>query len=152
MSGRTTATFRSKLIIYAAIGLQKGWRSFYWVSTIPPILIILIFKMYITRSFNHAFNFYVPTNQELLDAQIHSQRADSTGNRLQRRFGHPALHQELFTPMVHANMTALLPDVYKGKIGNTSTKLDGTKVDAAVVAGITIAAVEQVGSVDTPAR
>lgn len=44
-------------------------------------------------------------------------------------------------------MTSLLPEVYRGKISNTRTKLDeygGTKVDASVVAGIKIAAIEQV--------
>lgn len=116
------------------------------MSTIPPILFILIFKIYLSRAFNAAFNYYIPTQQELLDAHVHSQRADNSGNRLEKRFGHPALYQELFTPMVHANMTGLLPDVYKGKIGNTSAKLDGARVDAAVVAGIKIAAIEQVRS------
>lgn len=132
------------LIESAAIGLQKGWTSFYWVSTIPPILFILAFKVYLSRTFNPAFRSYIPSQQELQAAQVHSKRADSSGNRLEKRFGHPALHQELFTPMVHANMTALLPDVYKGKIGNASAHVDGNRVEAAVVAGIKIAAVDQV--------
>lgn len=134
--------------IIPAIGLQYTFKSFYWISTLPPILIILAFKIYLTRTFNRQFAFYVPSEEELHAAQIHSQRADRAGNRLEKRFGHPALHQELFTPMVHANMTGLLSQVYSGKIGNVQTKLDeygGTQMDARVVAGgIKIAGIEQV--------
>jgi calcium permeable stress-gated cation channel len=108
---------------------------------------VLAFKAYCTRVFNPQFNYYIPTQEELRSAHKHAAHSDSSGNRLSKRFGHPALHQELFTPMVHASMTDLLPEVYRGKIGNTRTKLDeygGTKVDASVVAGIKIAAIEQV--------
>ena len=131
-----------------AIGLRFGVKSFLWITAIPPIFIVLGFKIYCSRVFNPQFNFYIPTEDELRQAHVHSQRADIAGNRLEKRFGHPALHQELFTPMVHANMTALLTEVYKGKIGNAEAKLKeygGTKVDAHVVAGgIRIAGIEQV--------
>ncbi|KAI0343669.1 DUF221-domain-containing protein [Trametopsis cervina] len=135
-----------QLLMVLTIGLQKGWTSYYWVSTIPPVLIIICFKIYCNRVFNPKFNYYSPSQEELRAAQVHSTRADNQGGRLSKRFGHPALHQELFTPMVHANMTNLLPEVYNGKIGNTKTKLDeygGAKVEAHVVAGIKIAAIEQ---------
>ncbi|KAI0691098.1 hypothetical protein BC835DRAFT_1279760 [Cytidiella melzeri] len=141
-----TGLILMQLLMVLTIGLQKGWTSYYWVSTIPPVLIVLAFKVYCTRVFNPRFNFYIPTQEELRVAQMHATHSDSHGKGLSKRFGHPALHQELFTPMVHANMTHLLPEVYRGKIGNTRTKLDeygGTKVDAAVVAGIKIAAIEQ---------
>ena len=130
------------------MGLHFGFLSLYWIAPLPPILLVLAFKIYCARTFNPKFNFYIPTQEELQTVQVHSQRADNAGGRLQRRFGHPALHQELFTPMVHANMTALLADVYKGKITNEETKLKeygGTRVDAHVVAGgIRIAGIEQV--------
>lgn len=133
---------------YTAIGLQYGFDTPYWVSTIPPILLILIFKMYCNRAFNSQFSFYIPNEQELRAAIVHSKRADAAGNRLEKRFGHPALTSELFTPMLHANQMELLPQVFSGKIGSTKTKLDeygGTKMDASIVAGgIKIAGIEQV--------
>lgn len=134
-----------------AIGLQlHGFRSLYWISTVPAIFITLGFKMYCARKFNPAFDFYIPSQDELRAAHVHSQRADNAGNRLEKRFGHPALHQELFTPMVHANMTHLLSEVFQGKIGSAKTKLDeygGTNVDAHVVAGgIKIAGIAEVSS------
>lgn len=136
-----------QLLITLTMGLHFGLRSLYWVAPIPPILLILAFKVYCSRTFNPEFNYYIPSEEELRMAHVHSQRADNASNRLEKRFGHPALHEELFTPMVHANMTALLPEVYKGKINNQETKLKeygGTTVDAHVVAGgIRIAGIEQ---------
>ena len=88
-----------------------GWRSFQWVATVPPIFFILAFKIYIDRVFLQNFRWYVPSGEELRLAQVHSERADHRGNRLEKRFGHPALHAELFTPMLHAKMMHLLPQV-----------------------------------------
>lgn len=136
-----------QLLMVLTIGLQYTFKSFYWVSTIPPILIIAAFKWYLTRTFNRNFQFFIPSQQDLQNAQVHSQRADTAGNRLEKRFGHPALTAELFTPLVHANMTGLLAEVYHGKIGSTQTKLEeygGSKIDAKIVAGgIKIAGIEQ---------
>ncbi|EKM53375.1 uncharacterized protein PHACADRAFT_259710 [Phanerochaete carnosa HHB-10118-sp] len=141
------AVMLMQLLITLTMGLRFGLRSLFWIASLPPIFLILAFKIYCTRVFNPEFSFYIPTEEELRTAHVHSQRADNASNRLGKRFGHPALHQELFTPMVHANMTALLADVYKGKISNEETKLQeygGTRVDAQVVAGgVRIAGIEQ---------
>lgn len=78
---------------------------------------------------------------------MHSERADARGNRLEKRFGHPALTAELFTPMLHAKMMPLLREVYKGRIeGKEQKPLDeygGQKMEAQVVEGIRIAAINQ---------
>ncbi|KAI0919073.1 hypothetical protein AcW1_003454 [Taiwanofungus camphoratus] len=136
-----------QLLMVLTIGLQYTFKSLYWLSTIPPILFIVAFKFYLNRKFLRAFQFYIPTDEELREAHVHSKRADTVGNKLEKRFGHPALHAELFTPMVHASMTHLLSEVYSGKIGDVKTKLDdlgGNKVDARVVAGgIKIAGIDQ---------
>lgn len=142
---RSNAQYRR---ILPAIGLQYGWRSFAWIATIPPFFIVLLFKIYIDRVFVKRFRYYVPTEQELLEAKVHSARADSKGNRLEKRFGHPALHADLFTPMLHAKLMPLLAEVYKGKLNNKTTKLDeygGQAMDAQVLpGGLTIAAINQV--------
>lgn len=134
--------------ILLAIGLQYGWRSFAWIATIPPFAMVMLFKIYINRVFDKRFRYYVPTEQELLEAKIHSARADSKGNRLEKRFGHPALHADLFTPMLHAKMMPLLAEVYKGRLDNKKTKLDeygGQSMDAQVLpGGLTIAAINAV--------
>ncbi|KAJ3557457.1 hypothetical protein NM688_g1463 [Phlebia brevispora] len=147
MNRLLAAVMLMQALMVVTIGLQQSLKPWYWVSTVPPLLIVLGFKIYCARAFNPAFNYYIPSQEELRAAQIYSN--DNARNRLEKRFGHPALHQELFTPMVHANMTHLLAEVFKGKIGSAQTKLDeygGTKIDAHVVAGgIKIAGIEEVG-------
>lgn len=94
--------------------------------------------------------YYAPSETELREAKIYSSRSDASGKGLEKRFGHPALHAELFTPMLHARMMPLLADVYKGKIGSDKAMLmldeyGGQKLDAQVIeGGLKIAAVEQV--------
>ncbi|KAJ7686512.1 hypothetical protein B0H17DRAFT_1204191 [Mycena rosella] len=134
-----------QLLMTLTIGLQYGWKSFTWVATLPPILIIAGFKIYIGRVFDSAFRYYIPTADELAAAKIHSERADARANKLEKRFGHPALHADLFTPMLHANMMGLLGQVYQGKIGRDQAKLGeygGQKMEAQVVQGIKIAAID----------
>jgi hypothetical protein len=144
--------FRVSDSIVTAIGLQysNGFKSFFWVSTLPPILIILIFKIYIKRKFTNTFRYYMPTEDELRQVQLHSERADNKGHRLEKRFGHPALQSDLFTPMLHAKMMPLLADVYKGRIASDHALLNeygGQKLEAQVVeGGVRFAAVDQVCS------
>jgi hypothetical protein len=111
-------------------------------------LIILFFKIWLRRKFASRFRYYIPTDQELREAQIHSGQGDTRGHRLQKRFGHPALQSELFTPMLHAKMMPLLADVYKGRIANEQARLGeygGQKLEAQVVeGGVRFAAVNHV--------
>lgn len=128
------------------IGLQLGFRTFYWVATLPPIVLVLVFKAFIDRRFLSDFRYHIPSQDEIAQAKIHSQRSDATRNRLEKRFGHPALHSDLFTPMVHANMVHLIPQVYNGKVESDKARLGeygGQKVEAQVVQGIKIAAIDQ---------
>lgn len=133
-----------------AIGLQFGFRTWLWLSAVPPIFLILAFKIYIYRTYVPAFYYYNPTEEEIRVARVYSERADAQSNRLEKRFGHPALHAELFTPMLHKNMMPLLSEVYHGKIDSDLAKLDeygGQRMEAQVVpGGIKIAAVDQVCS------
>ena len=128
------------------IGLQLGFRTFYWVATLPPIVFVLVFKAFIDRRFLSEFKYHIPSQDEIAQAKVHSQRSDNNRNRLEKRFGHPALNSDLFTPMVHANMGHLLPQVYSGKIESDKARLGeygGQKVEAQIVQGIKIAAIDQ---------
>lgn len=136
-----------QLLMALTIGLQYGFKSFMWLTTVPPILFIIMFKFQLDRTFYKNFLYYIPSETELREAKVHSSRSDVSGRGLEKRFGHPALHADLFTPMLHARMMPLLGDVYKGKIGSNKAKLDeygGQKLDAQVIeGGLTIAAIEQ---------
>jgi hypothetical protein len=135
-------------IFHLAIGLQYTFRSLQWLSTVPPILFVVAFKIYINRVFLPNFQFYMPTEEEIRLARVHSERADNRSNRLEKRFWHPALIAELFTPMLHAKMMPLLSQVYHGKLGRDEAKLNeygGQRLEAQVVpGGIKIAAISQV--------
>ncbi|MBW0516954.1 hypothetical protein O181_056669 [Austropuccinia psidii MF-1] len=95
------------------IGLQLGWMKS--IVTLPPIAIVLGFKFFLKSTFDEKFTWYIPNGEEFSHAQEH--HADARKNRLLKRFGHPSLHAELFTPMIHKNHQALLPAVYSGRIG-----------------------------------
>ncbi|KAG5647091.1 hypothetical protein DXG03_001461 [Asterophora parasitica] len=142
------ASFQEILKNMHTIGLQYRFRSLQWISTVPPLLFVVLYKLYINRVFLPAFQYFIPTEEEIRLARVHSERADARGNRLGKRFGHPALHADLFTPMLHAKMMPLLSQVYQGKIGKDEAKMDeygGQKLEAQVVpGGIKIAAVTQV--------
>ncbi|KAF7964597.1 hypothetical protein HWV62_5091 [Athelia sp. TMB] len=135
-----------QLLFILTIWLQGPGGIFFWVSSIPPVVIILLFKLFLNQKFDRAFRYYIPTMQELQHVTTHSERADAKGNRLEKRFGHPALHMELFTPMLHANMMPLLREIYKGRVETDQTLLKeygNQKVQAQVADGIKFAAVDQ---------
>jgi hypothetical protein len=145
------AALLSAHALRAALGLQFGWRSLQWISAVPPIFAIFVFKAVLDRRFQRSFRYYLPTEQELAEAAARAPRTHERSHALSSRFGHPALHAELWTPMVHANQIPLLSQVYAGKISAARTKvkeMGGQKVEAAVVAnaGITFAGIEKVRS------
>lgn len=86
-----------------------GFSSYRWIATLPPILFVPAFKYWLTKQFDEPFRWYLPSDEVVRKTQVHSANADNQGHRLEKRFGHPALYADLFTPMVHAKMVNLLP-------------------------------------------
>lgn len=88
--------------------------------------------------FGSNFLHYTPTEDELKNATTHSEQQDNGSHQLEKRFGHPSLHADLFTPMLYANMIPLLKEVYTGEIDDTFAKLHdfgGEERHAQVVPG-----------------
>jgi hypothetical protein len=112
------------------------------IAALPPILMLIGFKIYCRRTFDDRFDWYIPNEVEIAASKIHG--GDARHNRLQRRFGHPTLNSKLFTPMVHAKVKHLLPQVYKGRLETGVAMVDGRKVETDQVAGgLKIAAIEE---------
>jgi len=112
------------------------------IAALPPFLMLIGFKIYCRRTFDSRFDWYIPNEAEIAASKIHG--GDARHNRLQRRFGHPTLHSKLFTPMVHAKVKHLLPQVYKGRLDTGVAVVDGRKVETEQVAGgLKIAAIEE---------
>lgn len=111
--------------------------------SVPPIVLVLAFKIYCRKRFDEKFDWYIPGAEELSASKVHG--GDARHHRLQRRFGHPSLHQRLFTPMVHARVKHLLPQVYRGRLEQAGVQdIDGRKVETEeVTGGLKIAAIEE---------
>ncbi|KAF8891775.1 DUF221-domain-containing protein [Infundibulicybe gibba] len=140
-----------QLLMVLTIGLQYKFKSLQWISTVPPIIILLAFKIYISRKFDDDFRYYIPSETEIKSAIVYSERADARSHKLENRFGHPALHSDLFTPMLHAKMMPLLKEIYKGKItehvktrpGKVEYNGTNKEMDSSIIEGIKITAVDQ---------
>ncbi|TFK44887.1 hypothetical protein BDQ12DRAFT_702212 [Crucibulum laeve] len=138
-------------LMILTIGLQYKFKSLQWLSTVPPLLIIIIFKIFLKRKFDNDFRYYTPSEEDVSRAIVHSERADARAHKLEQRFGHPALHADLFTPMVHAKMMPLLKEVYQGRIHEDLQRSGGMRSgiekpmaqDLKTSEGIKFAAVEQ---------
>ncbi|CAE6492579.1 unnamed protein product [Rhizoctonia solani] len=133
------------LIMTLTIGLQRGWRSYVWTSTLPPTVLTILFKIWMRMTLDKQFRHFVPEEDEIARTRVHKQ--DAKTGRLEARFGHPSLHTELFTPMVHSNMTRLLEQVYQGRMAKDQTRMEeygGKKVDVAVLpSGLKFASVAE---------
>ncbi|KAJ7076822.1 DUF221-domain-containing protein [Mycena belliarum] len=130
-------------LMILTIGLQLSFRSVKMIIAIPPILGIIVFKLWMDRKFNKNFHYYLPDEDELRAAHVHSTRADTVKQKLQTRFGHPSLHAELFTPMVHAEQMQLLRQVYGGKIEEEGNEGKAREPNVQVLDGLRIAAIRQ---------
>ncbi|KAJ7106052.1 hypothetical protein C8R43DRAFT_1243881 [Mycena crocata] len=137
------SVFLMQCLMVLTIGLQLSFRSVKMILALPPILMLVIFKIYMNRKFNANFHYYLPNEQELAAAHVHSTRADAVKHKLQNRFGHPSLHEELFTPMVHAEQMQLLRQVYGGKIEEETEEGKVRNRNVEVLDGLRIAAIPQ---------
>ncbi|KAK7057546.1 DUF221-domain-containing protein [Favolaschia claudopus] len=135
--------FLMQCLMILTIGLQISFRSVKMVIAVPPILMIICFKIYMNRKFNENFYYYLPDEEELRTVQVHSTRSDTVKQKLLHRFGHPSLHAELFTPMVHADQMMRLRQVYNGKVEETTDKTRAATANVEVLGGLRIAAIQQ---------
>ena len=121
---------RSLAIMVLTIGLQHGWiRS---ITCVPPVVLVIIFKIALSRTFDDKYTWYSPSDQEVANAVLH--RSDDRKGRLFKRFGNPVIsrsHAErsrmlqlmyrppgepLFTPMIHKKSQHLLRQIYSGRM------------------------------------
>ncbi|KAF9451505.1 DUF221-domain-containing protein [Macrolepiota fuliginosa MF-IS2] len=111
-----------QLLMILTIGLQYNFALKQTLLTVPSVLIILGFKVYIHRVYLRRFRFFIPNEQDFASIASYSANVDMMSQKLERRFEHPALHAELFTPMLHQKMMPLLREVYRGRIEEEEEK------------------------------
>lgn len=95
---------------------------------------------------------FIPSSDEIAETHLH--QADARKHRLEKRFGHPAIHDALITPMLHKDVQHLLPTMYvlshvisdlaltsrysyNGRVGETQGKIDGKDVAQNTINGLT---------------
>ncbi|KAG8768164.1 hypothetical protein FRC12_005735, partial [Ceratobasidium sp. 428] len=63
------------LLMTLTIGLQRGWTSYVWTSTLPPTVMVLAFKIWMRATFDKQFRHFVPEEDEIARSRVHKQDA-----------------------------------------------------------------------------
>ncbi|WVQ86148.1 hypothetical protein IAT38_008316 [Cryptococcus sp. DSM 104549] len=101
-----------QLLMVLTTGLIRS-RWIDCVAAAPPILLLAIFKIYISRTSEQGFRFYEPTPQELEAERVGRLSEKRTKHsEMESRFLHPALQSsKLYTVMVHKSQETLAREV-----------------------------------------
>ncbi|CAI7617910.1 unnamed protein product [Penicillium discolor] len=108
------ATILANVIIALVAKSSGTWNMVFCVVPLPFLMIG--FKIYCMRTFDSDCEFYNRANltdAEALGANTSDKKAS---DRLNTKFGHPALYKPLLTPMVHAKAAAALKEIYQGRL------------------------------------
>ncbi|ORY28026.1 hypothetical protein BCR39DRAFT_576859 [Naematelia encephala] len=83
------------------------------VAAVPPLIIMVAFKIWIDKTAGNRFRYFEPTPQEAeAERQASMSEKRTRYSEMEKRFLHPALQQDkLFTIMVHKSQEALARDV-----------------------------------------
>ncbi|KAH8694943.1 putative DUF221 domain protein [Talaromyces proteolyticus] len=115
------ATILADFVVALVVKSQGTLNMVY--ALVPLPFIMLGFKWYCARTFDADMIYY--NHGTLSDAEAlgpgPGKGIKRAGDRLNARFGHPALYKPLLTPMVHARAAELLKSIYRGRLGNFDT-------------------------------
>lgn len=113
------ATILANVIIALVAKSSGTWNMVFCVAPLPFLMIG--FKIYCMKTFDSDCEFYNRANlsdAEALGANTSDKKAS---DRLNTKFGHPALYKPLLTPMVHAKAAAALKEIYRGRLDQGDT-------------------------------
>jgi hypothetical protein len=75
----------------------------------PLVILLLLFKIYCHRTFDPEIRFHPrASDRDSMISANHFNRRD----RLDSKYGHPALHRKLMRPMVHGKAEHLMPEIF----------------------------------------
>ncbi|KAL1412499.1 hypothetical protein Q8F55_000244 [Vanrija albida] len=102
-----------QLLMVLTTGLIRGqWLDA--IAAVPPLIIMIGFKIFLHQTVEHKFKYYIPTPQEANDQQQRAMLSEKHGKRkdLSRRFLHPSLQPKaLYQVMVHKSQETLARQV-----------------------------------------
>ncbi|RAH72387.1 putative DUF221 domain protein [Aspergillus aculeatinus CBS 121060] len=108
-------------IVIAFVAKAKGtWTMVYCVVPLP--FMMLGFKYYCMRKFDSDITYYNRANLTDAEALAVSKPNKKASERLNAKFGHPALYKPLITPMVHARAAEALKRIYSGRLGTADAE------------------------------
>ncbi|KAL4916287.1 hypothetical protein BDW62DRAFT_202796 [Aspergillus aurantiobrunneus] len=122
------AAILSNVVIGLVAKANGTWTMVFCVVPLP--FLMLLFKWYCMRTFDHMCTYYNQANLTDAEALAVSKSSKSAKDRLSSKFGHPALYKQLITPMVHAKAADALKQIYRGRLG--ATEIEGEYSDIAM--------------------
>ncbi|KAJ5648196.1 hypothetical protein N7490_004568 [Penicillium lividum] len=102
-------------VIIALVALSQGTRTMAY-CVIPLLFIMIGFKIYCSRTFDADCEYYNRANLNDAEALGPTKSDKKAADRLNAKFGHPALYKALMTPMVHARAAETLKKIYQGRL------------------------------------
>ncbi|KGO72931.1 protein of unknown function DUF221 [Penicillium italicum] len=108
------ATILANVIIALVAKSSGTWNMVFCVAPLPFLMIG--FKIYCVRTFDTDCEFYNRANLSDSEALGVNPADKKATDRLNTKFGHPALYKPLLTPMVHAKAAAALKEIYQGRL------------------------------------
>jgi hypothetical protein len=109
------ASILANVIVALVAKVQGTWTMVYCIIPLP--FLMLGFKFYCMRTFDDDIMYYNRAN--LTDAEAiggGAKLSKKAADRLNSKFGHPALYKPLMTPMVHAKAAEALKEIYQGRL------------------------------------
>ncbi|KAI2680772.1 hypothetical protein CBS147317_720 [Penicillium roqueforti] len=108
------ATILANVIIALVAKSSGTWNMVFCVIPLPFLMIG--FKIYCMKTFDSDCEFVNRANLNDAEALGVNTSDKKASDRLNTKFGHPALYKPLLTPMVHAKAAAALKEIYQGRL------------------------------------
>lgn len=113
------ATILANVIIALVAKSNGTWTMVFCVIPLPFLMIG--FKVYCMKTFDADIEYYNRANLSDAEALGTQKSNKKASERLNSKFGHPALYKPLMTPMVHAKAADALKAIYQGRLDQGET-------------------------------
>ncbi|KAJ6018927.1 hypothetical protein N7522_000994 [Penicillium canescens] len=113
------ATILANVIIAFVAKSNGTWTMVFCVIPLPFLMIG--FKIYCMKTFDADIEYYNRANLTDAEALGVGKSSKKAAERLNSKFGHPALYKPLMTPMVHAKAAEALKEIYQGRLDQGDT-------------------------------
>lgn len=102
---------RASAKVLATALVRRRWLDS--IAAVPPVLIMIAFKIYMSRTAESRFRYYKPTPEEAeTERRMSMSEKRTRHSEMEKRFLHPALqHDKLYQIMVHKSQESLAREV-----------------------------------------